>query len=62
MVDVAAIHRKFLALHDQLNERGRRLFAAAEVRVLGRGRLVAVAQATGIARSTIGLRFRHQGR
>jgi hypothetical protein len=54
VVDVAAIRRKFLALHDQLNERGRRLFAAAEVRALGRGGLVAVAQATGIARSTIG--------
>ena len=53
-VDGAAIRRRFLALSEQLDERGRRLFAAAEVRALGRGGLAAVAQATGIARSTIG--------
>ena len=37
-----------------LDERGRRLFAAAQVRAVGRGGLAAVARATGIARSTIG--------
>ena len=53
-IDVAAIRRKFDAISEQLDERGRRLFAAAEVRALGRGGLAAVARATGIARSTIG--------
>jgi hypothetical protein len=53
-VDVAAIRRKFLSIRDQLDERGRRLFVAAEVRALGRGGLAAVARATGVARSTIG--------
>ena len=52
-VDVVAIRRKYLAIRDQLDERGRRLFAAAEVRALGYGGVSAVARATGIARSTI---------
>jgi hypothetical protein len=47
-VDVAAIRRKFLSIRDQLDERGRRLFVAAEVRALGRGGLAAVARATGV--------------
>ncbi|MFN3077435.1 MAG: ISAzo13 family transposase, partial [Alphaproteobacteria bacterium] len=51
---VATIRRKFEAIREHLDERGRRLFAAAEVRALGHGGLQAVAQATGIARSTIG--------
>ena len=37
-----------------LDGRGRRLFAAAQVRAVGRGGLAVVARATGIARSTIG--------
>ena len=36
------------------DERGRRLFAASEVRAAGRGGLVAVSEITGLARSTIG--------
>ncbi len=51
---VAMVRQKFDAIRDQLDERGRRLFAAAEVRALGRGGIAAVAEATGIARSTIG--------
>jgi hypothetical protein len=37
----------------RLEERGRRLFAAGEVRAAGRGGLAVVAQITGLARSTI---------
>ncbi len=36
-----------------LDERGRRLFAAAEVRAAGRGGLAAVSSMTGVARSTL---------
>jgi len=35
------------------DERGRRLFAASEVRAAGRGGLAAVSNVTGLARSTI---------
>lgn len=38
----------------KLDERGRRLFAASEVRTAGRGGLAAIAEITGLARSTIG--------
>lgn len=37
-----------------MDERGRRLFAAAEARTAGPGGIVAAARATGVARSTIG--------
>ena len=37
-----------------MDERGRRLFAAAEARTAGHGGIVASARATGVARSTIG--------
>ena len=54
MIDERAIEERYEALRDQLDERGRRLFAAAEVRALGYGGLAAVARATGLARGTIG--------
>ncbi len=54
MFDEAGIRQRYEAVRQQLDERGRRLFAAAEVRALGRGGLEAVSKATGIARSTIG--------
>jgi hypothetical protein len=50
MIDEDAIRRRFEALRDQLDERGQRLFAAAEVRAAGYGGLAAVARATGFAR------------
>ena len=53
MIDIAAIKSRFDALGPALDERGRRLFAASEARAAGRGGVVAVSQATGIARSTI---------
>jgi hypothetical protein len=53
VIDIAAIKSRFDALGPALDERGRRLFAASEARAAGRGGVVAVSQATGIARSTI---------
>jgi hypothetical protein len=54
MIDERAIEERYVALCDQLDERGRRLHAAAEVRALGYGGLAAVARATGLSRGTIG--------
>src|SRR5258707_13855632 len=54
MIDEALIRRRFEAIRDQLDERGRRLFAAAEVRAAGYGGLALVSRATGLARSTLG--------
>lgn len=54
MVDRSAIGERFAAVRRSLNERGRRLFAAAEARTAGHGGIAAAARATGVARSTIG--------
>ena len=54
MIDCPAIAARFDALSPFLDERERRLFAASEARVVGRGGVAAVSRATGIARSTIG--------
>jgi hypothetical protein len=54
MIDEVEIRRHYELLHPGLDERGRRLFAATQVRALGHGGLAAVARATGMARSTIG--------
>src|SRR5688572_11496114 len=54
MTDEDAIRRDYKVIEPTLNERGRRLFAAAQVRLLGYGGLAAVARATRIAPSTIG--------
>jgi Rhodopirellula transposase DDE domain len=53
MIDEAAIRLRWDAVGSRLDERGRRLFAAAEVRSSGRGGLVIVSKITGLARSTI---------
>ena len=53
MIDETAIRERYEALRAGLDERGRRLFAAAEARAAGFGGVTAVARATGIARSTI---------
>ena len=53
MIDETAIRLRYEALRAGLDERGRRLFAAAEARAAGFGGVTAVARATGIARSTI---------
>ena len=53
MVDADAIRQRWEAVGSDLDERRRRLFAAAEVRAAGWGGLAAVSQITGLARSTI---------
>ena len=53
MIDETAIWDRYAAMRSRLDERGRRLFAAAEARAAGYGGVSAVARATGIARSTI---------
>jgi hypothetical protein len=53
MSDGTAIRMRFEALRPRLDERGRRLFAAAEARSAGYGGVALVSRATGVARSTI---------
>src|SRR6266851_278895 len=53
MDDVASIRSRFEALRPFLDERRRRLWAAAEALVRGRGGITAVATATGLQRATI---------
>lgn len=48
-----SIRQKYEALRGELDERGRRLWAAAEARALGHGGVAKVARATGLAESTI---------
>src|ERR671919_2928444 len=48
-----AIAAKFASLEPLLDERTRRLWAAAEARALGRGGIARVAEATGLSRATI---------
>ena len=54
MIDEQVIRYDYAVLRPNLNERGRRLFAAAQARAVGYGGVAAVARATGIAPSTIG--------
>src|SRR5574337_499819 len=54
VIGESAIRQRFEALLPVLDERGRRRFAGAEARAAGRGGIMAVWRATGIARSTIG--------
>jgi len=53
MVDADAIRQRWEAVGADLDERRRRLLAAAEVRAAGWGGLAAVSRITGLARSTI---------
>ena len=50
---IARIRRKYRALSVEMDERSRRQWAAAEARELGWGGVSAVAQATGLSRTTI---------
>jgi hypothetical protein len=54
MIDTQAIRQRWDADGSKRDERGRRLFAASEVRAAGWGGLAAVSDVTGLARSTIG--------
>jgi transposase len=53
VIDERLIGERFRALAPELNERGRRIWAASEARALGRGGIAAVARASGIAPNTI---------
>jgi DDE family transposase len=54
MIDENEIRERYSAIAPLLDERGRRIFAAAEARTAGYGGIAAVWRATGIAPSTIG--------
>jgi len=54
MADGSAIGERYAAVRRSLNERGRRLFSAAEARTAGHGGISTSARANGVARSTIG--------
>lgn len=54
MTDTSVIRERFTAVERELNERSRRLLAAAEAKTAGYGGITAVSRATGVARSTIG--------
>ena len=49
------VRKKYQMLRQELDERGRRLWAAVEAETLGYGGITTVAQATGLAASTIRL-------
>lgn len=53
MIDTQAIRQRWEADGSKRDERGRRLFAASEVRAAGWGGLAALSDVTGLARSTI---------
>jgi hypothetical protein len=54
MINISAIRGRFEAVGGGLNERSRRLFAAAEAKTAGYGGITATSRASGVARSTIG--------
>ncbi|MEO7714717.1 MAG: ISAzo13 family transposase, partial [Capsulimonas sp.] len=54
MIDQNAIRARFECVAAHLDERDRRIWAAAEARAAGYGGILAVSQATKVARSTIG--------
>ena len=53
MADVAGITQRFEAVRGALDERSRRLVAAAESVVIGRGGVSVVSRATGVSRQVI---------
>lgn len=55
METIDAVRQRFALLEGVLDERTRRLLAAAEAMTLGRGGITLVAGATGFARRTIQL-------
>ena len=53
MADIAAITARYEALKSLLDERSRRLVAAAESQAIGKGGISVVARATGVSRPVI---------
>ena len=54
-MDIDPIKQRFASLEPFLNERLRRLYAAAEAKTLGYGGVSTVARATGVSRRAIGI-------
>ena len=54
MIDEDSLHKRNAAILPHLDERQRRLFAAAEAKAAGYGGIAAVSRVTRIAASTIG--------
>jgi hypothetical protein len=50
MIDTSVIRERFTAVERDLNERSRRLLAAAEAKTAGHGGITAASLATGVAR------------
>ncbi len=59
---IARVRRKYERLSRELDERQRRLWAASEAAEIGYGGIAIVAQATGVARSTIGIGLKELSR
>ena len=53
MVDEGPIRERWLVVREELDERARRMWAAAEARSHGRGGIAAVVRATGISEATV---------
>jgi len=53
MVDEGPIRERWLVVREELDERGRRMWAAAEASSHGRGGIAAVVRATGISEETV---------
>ncbi len=53
LVDESGIRERWLIVRDELDEGGRRLWAAAEARSHGRGGIAAVVRATGVSENTV---------
>ena len=53
LVDERPIRERWLIVREELDERGRRMWAAAEARSHGRGGIAAVVRATAISEATV---------
>ncbi len=53
LVDESGIRVRWLVVEQELDERGRRMWAAAEARSHGWGGIAAVVRATGISQDTV---------
>jgi hypothetical protein len=53
LVDESGIRERWLVVEQELDERGRRMWAAAEARSHGWGGIAAVVRATGISEDTV---------
>src|SRR3954452_6756200 len=53
MVDESGIRERWLIVRDELDERGRRMWAAAEARSHRWGGIAAVVRATGVSEATV---------